>query len=166
MKPQKLHWRSIFHVEQKQTWLRGKTIKGLKIYKINGSYPSLMSQKTHDLTSKELANEIKQYFDIDIYPVSIRQILIKFGHRAIKKIKNASNSCNEEKKIAMSMSSLKLVHWRLEKVLWTDDESKIELPNGNGQKRYQKFSSEKPLAQPKAKHSLWVMMWGCLILAR
>ena len=40
--------------------------------------PNLQNLKTCDLTSKELSNEIKQYFDIDLNPACVQYILIKF----------------------------------------------------------------------------------------
>ena len=49
---------------------------------INDPYPSSKSQKdTRDLTSKESSNEIRQYFDINIHPASVRRILIKFDNQ-------------------------------------------------------------------------------------
>ena len=71
-----------------------------------------------------MVNEIKLYFNIDIPPISLQRILIKFGYRSKMKPKSASNSCNQEEKLGKGTSSSKLVHWRLEKVLLTD-ESKI-----------------------------------------
>ena len=37
--------------------------------------------KNCDLTSKELANDIKQFFYIDVHPSSVRCIVIEFGYR-------------------------------------------------------------------------------------
>ena len=49
-----------------------------------------------------------------------------------------------------------------QKVLFSD-ESKIEIPLGNGRKIYRRQSFENPLMmiQPKVKNELSVMMWGC-----
>ena len=44
-------------------------------------------KKTRDLTSKVLANEIKENFDIDINPAFVRRILIKFDHESKMKQK-------------------------------------------------------------------------------
>ena len=42
----------------------------------------ILKNTKNDLTDKESANEIKQYFDIDIHPASVRRILIKFDYRS------------------------------------------------------------------------------------
>ena len=73
---------------------------------------------------------IKQYFDIDIYPTSIRRILIKLGYRSMIKPKNATYSWNKDENIAMNTSFNEPIEdWQ--NVFWTD-KSKIELAYENG----------------------------------
>ena len=59
-----------------------KVLEDLKSLQNHRSVSFFEISKTTYLTSKELANEIKQYFDIDIHLASVRRILIDFGHRS------------------------------------------------------------------------------------
>ena len=113
--------RTVAGLMKKWIYDRKKFWKASKDDKINGPY-TFEILKSRNLVTKELINDIKKYFDINIHPIFVRSILIKFVHWSHMNPKNVYNSSIEEEKITMGTSASKSVLWPwLENlaVLWT-----------------------------------------------